>query len=366
MFSKKHMINLSSILLIAGINGIYMLIFTLKPSIPPVFSAIAFILLFLLIIRSVNVIEINKFRFINKNSITTFLILLTILLTIVIFKFTDRLPHSQFIGSVSDLYNGLFILNNTYSYPDNFLGFAKDILFTRILGVIGFIFFWLSFLILSNSIKESIIKILFLIVTPVLYLSIIIIGEFVFMSSLVIMLTLLPEKYKSLKDNNLYMFLKLVVLIVLTYVNILAVLFTIIYAFYFFRNNVLKAAGFLMIYFMGVILFLYLTGISLYHFSFLGGLAWLLIICSIAALYIGWSVSNLYEVFFSSGVVIFLFIAALSLTDAVNKGFNYILSGEYGLNLVTFILPVFFFLVSIHDYKVDKFLGKLIPLRTLE
>jgi len=67
------------------------------------------------------------------------------------------------------------------------------------------------------------------------------------------------------------------------------------------------------------------------------------------SLYTGWLVSDMQEVYFGSGIIIFLWSVIFWIT-------NYTFGEISVISLLTSI-PFFFF--SIRKYKVDKFLGKV-------
>ena len=67
------------------------------------------------------------------------------------------------------------------------------------------------------------------------------------------------------------------------------------------------------------------------------------------SIYSGWMVADMQEVYFGSGVIIFLWSLIFWLT---NNNFG-------SISVVSFLSSIPFFIFSFRKYKVDKFLGKV-------
>jgi hypothetical protein len=81
---------------------------------------------------------------------------------------------------------------------------------------------------------------------------------------------------------------------------------------------------------------------------------WIIISLFLLTLYAGWIVADLQEALFASGIILFL-IYLLSFILLVSEfGWN---KNEIDLSLMIMAIP--FLVLSIKEYKVDRFLGKV-------
>jgi hypothetical protein len=135
----------------------------------------------------------------------------------------------------------------------------------------------------------------------------------------------------------------------------------IIYLLFTFRNNLSKGFLFavIMIAVYAVITFLEGNGyvdVQVSHAHLLSAIpVWITIFLILITFYVGWMVADLHEVLFSNGVILFLaFILQLVLT--INQiGWK---KNEIDFSLAILAIP--FLVLSIKDYKVDRFLGKVL------
>jgi hypothetical protein len=82
---------------------------------------------------------------------------------------------------------------------------------------------------------------------------------------------------------------------------------------------------------------------------------WIVIILVIAAIYIGWIVSDLHEKFFTNGLILFSFFKLSVSVQVMQLGVS-----RSALDFSLLIMAIPFLVLSINEYKVDKFLGKIL------
>lgn len=77
--------------------------------------------------------------------------------------------------------------------------------------------------------------------------------------------------------------------------------------------------------------------------------------------YFGWAIVDFQEYFFLNGMTIFLLAVISFISTIIGEGFD---SAFYGsrFDISYFILSIPFFLLSLKEYEVDRFLGKIYPL----
>jgi hypothetical protein len=75
----------------------------------------------------------------------------------------------------------------------------------------------------------------------------------------------------------------------------------------------------------------------------------------VASLYIGWIIADFQEVLLASGLVYFILFTISFLFKITQWGWN---KEWIDLSLMIFAVP--FLVLSIKEYKVDRFLGKIL------
>ncbi len=68
-------------------------------------------------------------------------------------------------------------------------------------------------------------------------------------------------------------------------------------------------------------------------------------------------IADLQELFFSSGIILFLYLLIPSISKIIQLGFYRAVNNELEFSALLAVVP--FFLFSIKEYEVDKFLGKV-------
>ncbi len=84
---------------------------------------------------------------------------------------------------------------------------------------------------------------------------------------------------------------------------------------------------------------------------------WLIIILILITIYVGWMIADLQELFFSSGVILFMYLLIPCMSKIIQLGFYRAMNYELEFSALLAVVP--FFLFAIKEYEVDKFLGKV-------
>ncbi|PIW70712.1 MAG: hypothetical protein COW08_00390 [Ignavibacteriales bacterium CG12_big_fil_rev_8_21_14_0_65_30_8] len=136
----------------------------------------------------------------------------------------------------------------------------------------------------------------------------------------------------------------------ISYFSFFPLIYYIIFLLFFFRNNILRFLIFISVtvafFFLIQKFMLDIINFEIFYWDF--SVIWIIALY-LLSLYTGWLVSDMQEVYFGSGIIIFLWSVIFWIT-------NYTFGEISVISLLTSI-PFFFF--SIRKYKVDKFLGKV-------
>lgn len=134
-----------------------------------------------------------------------------------------------------------------------------------------------------------------------------------------------------------------------------------IYLLYTFKNDLFKGFLFTVIMFavFAVITLLESNGYiaaQVSHAHLLSSIpVWIKMLLILITIYVGWMVADLHEVLFSSGLILFLAFT-LQLVFTINQiGWK---SSEIDFSLAILAIP--FLVLSIKEYKIDRFLGKVL------
>ncbi len=84
---------------------------------------------------------------------------------------------------------------------------------------------------------------------------------------------------------------------------------------------------------------------------------WLIIILLLITIYVGWMIADLQELFFSSGIILFIYLLIPSISKIIQLGFYRAVNNELEFSSLLVVVPIFLF--AIKEYEVEKFLGKV-------
>ncbi len=364
MFSSKHYINFIS----SSIIGLVSLIFVYKYSLiyfsRPLLLAFIYALLFLFVIFSFNKIKVIP-KWISNNRFFFGAVLLFFLFLLYYALFTSKSSGSFGLLAIrnwlNNLFNGTFPyrLKSTFSaYPFLYLIASPFYLLGNIALIDVVAWGVLAIFVISNSItvREKVIKLFFLLVSPLTFYGLFEAPGYFLNAVILISLIYLSAKYLTpgKVDKNFIFFAILFGLFFSVRIEVIAAV--IIYIFYFFRNNAKELSLFfeiLLAVFLITIIpfiiwnpFMFFVSGPLNSFFILDIPWWGIVIYLGIAVYAGWMVSDLQEIFFSIGILLVIpAISSLFFKPA-------------GLSNFIFALP--FLIFSIKDYTIEKFTGKII------
>ncbi len=362
MFTKKHYINLFSSSIIGAVSLIFVYKYSLIYFNNPILLALVYAILFLFVIFSFDKIKIIPRQTVN-NKYFIYTILFFFLLLLYYIFFTNKDEGSFGLLAIknwlNNFFNGSFpyLLKNTFpAYPSFYLISSPFYLMGYILLLEILIWVILALFLVLNSItvREKIIKLFFLLVSPLTFYGLFEAPIYFLNAVILIILILLSEKYLNPHkvDKNFILFAVVFGLFFAVSIEVIAVL--IFYMFYFFRNNLKELSLFLEIllavFLITIIPFIVWNPILFFINgplnSFFKVPWWVIIIYLGIAVYIGWMVSDLQEIFFAVGILLII-PSVINLIYIHN-------------DISSFIFALPFLIFSIKDYRVEKFTGKIL------
>ncbi|HKI78242.1 MAG TPA: hypothetical protein VKA26_06850 [Ignavibacteriaceae bacterium] len=364
MITKKHYINLISYLLIFIISIPFIADVSNGNGINILLKGIPFLLIFGGIIIFID----KKFPESTPVRLNKYYYLAVILIPVIFFIIIKFIPHSI---SNQEYYTNLVWLQNYQGgvYPYNFTDFSYNLpVIYYLLGpfyqlgdlnyfnLLGLIIFFLIILISSNTSKELFSRFSAVLFLPLIYGELYSKNDILVNAILFVSLIYLMKRYLD-PDKLNFRFLMLAMAVgLLLCTRLLLTIPFILMLLYFFRNNIPKLFVFLLIslliYFMFIFPFMNLDKRLFILYgpftnSFATLPAWIYVVILLIVLYAGWMISDYQELLFVSGLL--MFISAI------------FFSGE-GQIINNIILSAPFFILSIKEYKIERFTGKIVNL----
>ncbi|MEJ2616994.1 MAG: hypothetical protein P8Z35_18720, partial [Ignavibacteriaceae bacterium] len=260
---------------------------------------------------------------------------------------------------LNNFFNGTFpyLLKNTFTaYPSFYLISSPFYLIGNVLLLEILIWVILALFLIFNSVtvREKIIKLFLLLVSPLTFYGLFEASMYFLNAVILIALILLSDKYLNPQKVDKYFILFAIVFGLFFSVSIEVIAILIIYMLYFFRNNLRELSLFLEIllavFLITIIPFIVWNPILFFINgplnSFLKMPWWEIILYLVIAVYIGWLVSDLQEIFFAAGIL-------LIISSIINLPYIH-----YSISGFIFALP--FLIFSIKDYRSEKFTGKIL------
>ena len=362
MFTKKHFINTISVLFLFAINIIFL--FEHSHSESSSFSAYLwlYIPLFFAVIWFADKILRHNGIIVRKNFILLFaLIILFFVASEFLFNVNKGNAYLATGIWLTNISNGTFPYNyaNLFNLPFLYYVEAPFYLLGNVslfgfFGLALFLFFVLEF---SSTKKETAIRTIVLFTLPVFYYEILSCGDSFANAALVIAIIFLMKKFIDENKIDIKFFFLSVVFGAFLCTRVLLIIPFVLSLLYFFRYNIKDMVLFALLSFLIGFAFLvpflrwnYLSFVNLGPFT--NSLAhlsvWMYILLFIIVVYIGWMISDLQELLFASGIILFFVSLIIYLGD-----------GNYPDGI---ILSIPFLILSIKEYEVDKFLGKKITI----
>jgi hypothetical protein len=316
IFTKKQYINLISCLII-WFGGVLLIIKTFDgPALKIIFYTIIFSTILIFIVRK----EKYYNSFLTKNIL--FLVMLIVTASAILL------------------------------YRFEYIGYSS---------IVGFIILWLFIIYQSQNVKTSLIQLAVFLLSPALYSGMISFSGLFSLSMLVALSILISERIiKNIKFDWKFFLIAFLFGVTLSAHLLVGLIYT-IYLIYLFRNGLSKGLYFVLTMLMSYALskFLldkgYITMAALQTNYFQLMPIWIVIILVIAAIYIGWIVSDLQEIFFTNGLILFSIFKLSVLIRVLQFGES---RSEFDFSLLIMAIP--FLVLSIKEYKVDKYLGKVL------
>jgi hypothetical protein len=225
-------------------------------------------------------------------------------------------------------------------------------------GLFGLALFLSLTLEFSSTKKEILIRTIVLLTLPVFYYEILAGGDAFANAVLVISIIFLMKKFINEEKIDIKFFFLNLVFGAFLCTRVLAIIPFSLSLLYFFRYNIKNMVLFALLSFL--ICFALLVPFLRWDYSsfaafgpFTNSLAhlsiWVYILLLVVIVYVGWMISDLQELLFASGVILFcvsfiMYLGKANYTDGM-------------------ILSIPFLILSIKEYEVDKFLGKKIPIK---
>jgi len=316
IFTKRHYINLVSCLII-WFSGVLFIIKTFDdPALKIIFYSLIFAIVSILIERTE---KYYKF-FLTKNYL--FLTMLIVTAAVIL------LYRSDYIG-----------------YP----------------SIGGFSILWLAVMYQAQNVKVALLQLVIFLLSPVLYSELIAFTGIFALTMLVIISVLLSERFLDVNKYDWKFILGAFLFGVTLAAHLLVGFVYIIYLLYRFRNDFGKGLVFVLMMLVAYALLLFLgdkghISIAASHANYFQFIpVWIIIFLVIVSLYIGWIVADLQEVLFTSGLIYFISFITSFLFKVAQFGWN-----NEAIELSLMIVAIPFLVLSIKDYKVDRFLGKVL------
>lgn len=315
IFTKKHYINLISCVIIWISGAVFIYKIFDDPTLKIFFYSIIFPIVLILIERT----EEYYKSFLTKN--TLFLMMLIVTAAAIL------LYRLEYIG-----------------YP----------------SIVGFSILWLLIIYYSQIVKTSLLQLAVFLLSPVLYIEMISFSGLFSLIILVIVSIFISERFLDNKKLDWKFFLIAFLFGATLSVHLLVSLIYLIYLLYLFRNNITKGLAFFLLMLIAYTLLLFLsdkgymtnTAAQTNYFRMIP--VWIIILLFLVTLYVGWIVTDLHEVLFTSGIILFFIYILSFIFRVAGFGWN---KNEIDLSLPVMAIP--FLVLSINEYKVDRFLGKV-------
>jgi hypothetical protein len=363
MFTKKHFINTISIPLLLIINIIYLSNDSFGLLLPAIIYIVILVFLLGIVIFYLDK-HLPSGEEINRKSFMVFFLIVLIMFIIfeITFKPDQGLSHFVSFCWLTNLVNGVFPYNNSYAHNLPFLYYINAPFYllgdAGIISLFGLALFFLLILELSLANKELVIRIIVFLLLPIVYYEVVTGGNSLANAVLIISVIFIISKFIDADNINIKFFFLSFIFGALLCTRLIVLIPFLLSILFLFRHNIKKLLLFVLVSLLVCVALLvpfirwdyssftlfgpfngYITALPL----------WAYIILLIILLYTGWMISDIQELFFASGVILFIISLVI-----------FFRSGNYFDEMV-FSIP--FLILSIKEYEVDKFLGKKIPIR---
>ncbi len=363
MFTKKHYINVISLLILLFVNIRFLIDYSSSRGFSPIILIIVFVVLFIGIIYAQDRIFKPEEQIVNKNFVYVVLVLILASLAFDFAVNSNRgISYFTAFNWLTNMGNGIYPYNNnSYSYNLPFLYYLDSPFYLmgdiRIIGLFGLALFLLLLPGYSFNKKELVIRTSTLLLLPLIYFEITVGGDTLANIVVALIIIFLMDKFLDPDKIDIRFIFFSVLFGIILCTRLLILVPFILSILFFFRYNIKNLLLFalisLLICFSVLVPFMRWDYTSFVTFGpFTGNLAtlsvWVYVLLFIVVVYTGWMISDLQELLFASGVILF-FVSMIF-------GRN-----ETGISELVVAIP--FLILSIKEYRIDKFTGKQISIR---
>lgn len=375
MFSLTKIRNITALSLILFVNLIFVYKYTIQYNLIPTAAIPLYILIFLLIIFYLN----RKDKSIITKYISKYFLSISLTTIVIWTAFIYLIPREGEIGRLTAIEEWLILFfegiypYTSYITPSAFPLFyflVSPFYFINQLGfleVLGLAFLLIAIKNASRSSKALSILFLLIFSAPITYFDLIVRSELTFNIGLLILLIIFLNQKTELGKTKFIIFAVFFGITLST--KSVVIVPMIIFLLYYFRNDLKQLFNFgliiLLVFILQLLPFVF-WDVELFvqrgPFAIQSHLAdlplWFTIIFILLAVYFGWMVENIHEVFFSSGIILFMMIIASYISKIIEYGFKTAFFGENFIDpsYLAFVIPLL--ILSIEDYEVDKFLNR--------
>lgn len=344
----------------------------------PIMLTGIYLLIFFLIILYISRIKIEKLKFLNRRSLVIF----SIFIILAVFLWITFIPRFGQIGRLPAIqdwldrfFSGKFPYNSPFTpsaYP--FL-FFLSIPFYLIgnpgyLEVTGLGLFLLLLFYHRKAKKEILIPIIILLMSPIVYYGIVVRDELFFNMAIAIVVIFIAEKYLDPERINMrFILMGIIFGLVLSTRSVAAIVYA-VYLPYKFRASIPKLLVFsfiILVTFSLILLpffiwdeksFLHNGPIAiqsyLSHIPF-----WSAVLFILISAIVGWIIADIQELLFACGILLFIPVFLSMILQISQYGFYpAIVKDIFDPSYFIFCIP--FLLLSLKEYRIDNFLGKII------
>jgi len=228
-------------------------------------------------------------------------------------------------------------------------------------SITGFAIFWLVVIYQTQNVKVELLQLAVFLLSPVLYTEMISFSGLFTLVMLVIVSSFISERFLRNSKLDWKLFLVAFLFGATISIELLMGFIYLIFLLHLFRYEIIKGlvfvlgmlAAYVLILFLADKGYLTITASQINYFQVLP--IWIIILVLCVTLYIGWIAADLQEVLFASGVVLFFIFILTFLFRVSQFSWN---KNEIDLSFLVMAIP--FLVLSIKEYKVDRFLGKVL------
>lgn len=226
----------------------------------------------------------------------------------------------------------------------------------------AFSILWLAILYQWQTAKVSLLQLAVFGLSPVLYSEMISFSGAFSLSMLILVSIFISERFLEPAKLDWKFFLIALLFGITISSNLIIGFVYGLYLLYLFRNELIKGLVFVVIIFAVVLLSKYLPEGGYFRLAFTESQyyemylpVWVYLVLFMISIYVGWIVSDLQEVLFINGIMLFIISMLVLFFKPSAAGFSF-----NETNLSFFLMAIPFLVLSIKDYRVDRFLGKVL------